>query len=189
MTSHDNIEEQSKAPGQLELVRAFVNTLDVEDGIDDFTTPSGLAAWLADHELLGRGEKLAEADRERAVELREALREALLTHNGEPLPKRTVDRLNLALAGVTLGVRWGPDCTLELEPAGDGLDRAIARISEIVREATLSGEWERLKVCPADECLWAFYDRSRNRSRTWCSMGECGNRSKVRAFRARNTGR
>ena len=48
-----------------------------------------------------------------------------------------------------------------------------------------TGEWDRLKVCLSDECLWAFYDRSRNRSRHWCSMDVCGNRAKTRAYRAK----
>jgi predicted RNA-binding Zn ribbon-like protein len=84
-------------------------------------------------------------------------------------------------------VRVNEDCTIDLEPAGRGLDAALARIASIIREAMLSGEWARLKVCPADDCLWAFYDRSRNRSRTWCRMDECGNRAKVRAFRERHS--
>jgi predicted RNA-binding Zn ribbon-like protein len=49
------------------------------------------------------------------------------------------------------------------------------------------GSWERLKVCPADDCLWAFYDRSRNRSRRWCDMEVCGNRAKVRGYRERRS--
>jgi predicted RNA-binding Zn ribbon-like protein len=47
------------------------------------------------------------------------------------------------------------------------------------------GEWDRFKICPADACRWAFFDRSRNRSRTWCSMQVCGNREKARAWRER----
>ena len=56
-----------------------------------------------------------------------------------------------------------------------------------MREAMLTGAWRRLKACPADDCQWAFYDRSRNRSRTWCKMDVCGNRSKVRTFRERRS--
>jgi predicted RNA-binding Zn ribbon-like protein len=50
---------------------------------------------------------------------------------------------------------------------------------------TVDGRWDRLKICPADDCRWAFYDRSKNRFRHWCSMAECGVRAKSRAFRAR----
>ena len=52
-------------------------------------------------------------------------------------------------------------------------------------EADRRGEWTRLKICPADDCQWAFYDRSRNRSATWCDMKVCGNRHKVREYRER----
>ncbi len=44
-----------------------------------------------------------------------------------------------------------------------------------------SEERERVGQC-ADEggCGWLFLDTSRNRSRRWCSMGDCGNRAKQR---------
>jgi predicted RNA-binding Zn ribbon-like protein len=47
------------------------------------------------------------------------------------------------------------------------------------------GRWDRAKICTAGDCRWAFYDRSKNRSRHWCSMGVCGNRAKSRSFRQR----
>jgi predicted RNA-binding Zn ribbon-like protein len=178
--------DEPGAPGELELVRSFVNSYDHETRAEELESPAALATWLAEHDLAPTGIKLAAPDLVRAVELRESLREALLTNNDEPLPPDTVDRLNDALAGVSLQVRVADDCTIDLEPAGRGLDASLARIAAIVREAMLSGEWARLKVCPADDCLWAFYDRSRNRSRTWCDMSDCGNRAKVKAFRARH---
>jgi predicted RNA-binding Zn ribbon-like protein len=50
------------------------------------------------------------------------------------------------------------------------------------------GTWARVKACRAEDCRWAFYDFSRNRSGTWCDMAVCGNRAKVRAYRARTAG-
>lgn len=41
-------------------------------------------------------------------------------------------------------------------------------------------------ACPADSCGWAFYDHARNRSRRWCSMAVCGNRTKARSYRRRH---
>lgn len=43
-------------------------------------------------------------------------------------------------------------------------------------------ELERVKQCEGDPCGWLFFDTSRNRSRRWCSMADCGNRAKVRRF-------
>lgn len=45
-------------------------------------------------------------------------------------------------------------------------------------------EPDRLKICP--NCEWLFLDRSRNRSRTWCDMAVCGNRTKAKRHYRRN---
>ncbi|NRP71079.1 hypothetical protein ILFOPFJJ_01962 [Ensifer psoraleae] len=45
-------------------------------------------------------------------------------------------------------------------------------------------EPDRLKICP--NCQWLFLDRSRNRSRTWCDMAVCGNRTKAKRHYRRN---
>src|SRR2546427_10490443 len=49
---------RAPAPGDLELVQDFVNTLEVDTGADDLPDPEALAAWLAGHRLLGSGERL-----------------------------------------------------------------------------------------------------------------------------------
>jgi predicted RNA-binding Zn ribbon-like protein len=72
-----------------------------------------------------------------------------------------------------------------LAPSATGVDGALGRILSGVGEAMLVGTWPRLKACRAGECTWAFWDGARNRSRTWCSMAVCGNRTKARAFRRR----
>ena len=76
------------APGELELVREFVNTYDAEIDHDEWPSPAALAGWLAERGLVRPGAKLAAADLARVVELREALREALLAHNDEPAARR-----------------------------------------------------------------------------------------------------
>ncbi len=77
----------------------------------------------------------------------------------------------------------------EILAAGGGVDAAIAGLLAIVHESMRAGTWARLKVCYADDCIWAFYDHSRNRSATWCRMEECGNREKARAYRRTPAGR
>src|SRR6266581_1962811 len=64
-------------------------------------------------------------------------------------------------------------------------DTVLATLLAAVAESVASGSWERLKICRNPDCRWAYYDRSRNRSRAWCSMALCGNRAKARAFRSR----
>lgn len=43
-------------------------------------------------------------------------------------------------------------------------------------------ELNRVKKCEGTPCGWLFMDTSRNRSRRWCSMEDCGNRAKARRF-------
>ena len=177
--------DDSRAPGELELVREFVNTLDVEDDVDVFATPAGLAGWLGDHGL-DPGGRIGARDLERAVTAREGLRALLLANNGEPLDPATAQRLNEAASASRLAVRFGAEGESQLEPAGAGVDRALGAIYGIVFRSMAEGTWERLKACRADACQWGFYDNSKNRSGTWCSMKVCGNREKARSFRERN---
>ena len=83
--------------------------------------------------------------------------------------------LRLSLDGVTPA----------LEPLVTGVRGGLARIAAAVVEAHAAGSWPRLKVCVEAGCQWAFIDSSKNRSRSWCSMRVCGNRTKTRAYRAR----
>jgi predicted RNA-binding Zn ribbon-like protein len=59
--------------------------------------------------------------------------------------------------------------------------------NDVARDAAglLTGDPQRIKRCPNHECLWLFYDTSKNLSRRWCAMDDCGTRDKVRRFRER----
>ena len=175
------------APGSLELIRSFVNTFDVEDGIDAVGTPETLGAWLRERELLGDGERVTRADVARAGELREAIREVLLGHHGGyDVPPEALAALDQAARRARLELRFAPDGSARPEPGRRGVDGALGRLLAVVADAQAAGTWERLKSCPADDCRWAFYDRSRNRSAVWCNMAVCGNRAKVRSYRERH---
>ena len=179
-----------EAPGQLEAVRLFVNTVDLEAPQDDrLPTPEALVAWLAEHALLDPGATAGAADLRRAVELREALRELLLTHHGDheadPAAVATVDAI---AERSRLGLRFASAGVAHVAPAAGGVDGALGGLLAIVAAAQADGTWERLKACPWSTCKWAFYDHSRNRSGVWCNMAVCGNRAKAQAFRARKRG-
>src|SRR6516165_7067120 len=69
------------APDGLDLVIDFVNTLDLDDGLDALASTNGLDGWLAERALLrANGPRASERDWRQAVELREALR-ALMLHD------------------------------------------------------------------------------------------------------------
>jgi predicted RNA-binding Zn ribbon-like protein len=170
----------------------FVNTLDVETGADELASADGLGRWLAARGLAGsprRPPALTARDRERAVELREALRALMLAHNGAPPVTEAGAELDRAARAGLLSVRFGEDGAAHLHADGAGFERALARLLVPVAAASADGSWQRVKACRADDCQWAFYDRSRNRSGVWCDMAVCGNRTKVRSFRERTSGR
>jgi CGNR zinc finger protein len=75
-----------------------------------------------------------------------------------------------------------------LVPVQDGVRGGLAWLAAAIVASAADGSWERLKICADDTCQWAFLDSSKNRSKHWCSMQECGNRAKTRAYRARRGG-
>jgi predicted RNA-binding Zn ribbon-like protein len=174
------------APAALELVRAFVNTLDVEDDLDALDTAVTAHEWLAAHALDGGDDTVTEQDRERLIAVREALRALLHANNsGEQSPADALAVLNEQSAAAAVALRFDADGAALVTSCG-GVDSAIARLLSIVHDSMNDGTWRRLKACPAEDCLWAFYDHSRNRSGTWCEIGKCGNRAKARRFRERH---
>lgn len=173
------------APDDLAFVQAFVNTLDVESGQDDFKRPEGVSTWLGRHGSLAPGTTLTEDDRRRAVRFREALRSVLRSNHGEAPDARALAVLADVGAAAPLRLTPSEDGSLRLEPAANDLDANLAELLAIAHREMLTGRWQRLKVCSSDTCQWAFYDSSRNRSGAWCSMEVCGNREKVRGHRER----
>jgi predicted RNA-binding Zn ribbon-like protein len=102
-------------------------------------------------------------------------------HDGADGPPPGLSR---AFTGLPLQVALGPAGPV-LEPVETGVPGGLARIVAAVVDTHAAGMWPRLKVCTESTCQWAFVDSSKNRSRSWCSMKVCGNRTKTRAYRAR----
>lgn len=178
---------EKTAPAPLALVQRFVNSIDLETGEDELGSPQALRAWLAGRELMGARERVRPADLRRALDVREGLRALLLRNNGLDFDGGRVERLDGAAADAGVRLSFSPSDDPALVPAGGGVDGALGRLLAIVAGAVENGTWERLKACPREECQWAFYDRTRNRSGRWCRMEECGNLAKARAFRERHS--
>jgi predicted RNA-binding Zn ribbon-like protein len=143
------------------LVVDFLNTLDVEEETDVLAEAATWRRWAGDRDLTPD-----------ALHTARATRDALRAAVGDPAATR---------APLAVGVQ------IELAPEGATLVTAgaVGAVLAAATRVTVLGEWPRVKICPADDCRWAFYDESRNRSRTWCSMRVCGNREKARAWRER----
>jgi predicted RNA-binding Zn ribbon-like protein len=170
----------------LELVEAFVNTAELEEGRDDLREPSGLAHWLAEHGLAPARVRASERQAADARAVREALRELLRANNGIEVDRaRASAVLDDAARRAGLEVRFDAG-SISLVPRERGAAGGIALVLAAAGSAMADGSWQKLKACRADDCRWAFVDHARNRSRQWCSMSVCGNRAKARNFRARH---
>jgi predicted RNA-binding Zn ribbon-like protein len=155
-----------------------------------------LVTWCVRKELFGRSEaerlrreaaerpEAATAVLARAIALREALYRifSAIAAGREPAPV-DVDLLNGIL---TEGIgrrklRPGTNsfCWAWAE-APDGLDWMLWPIAYSAAEVLTSAQIERVKECDDEGCDWLFLDVSRNRSRRWCDMKDCGNRAKAR---------
>jgi len=149
--------------------------------------PPGVAKRLADR---------AERDPRRAAavyELGIALRESIWAVFSALASGESPSDADLALIGDAAadgaarsrlvydkaGVSWS------LPADSDELDRPLWDIARSAADLLTSGDHERIKECASTSCEWVFLDRSRNRSRRWCDMSDCGNRAKARRFHAK----
>lgn len=174
---------RASAPGDLELVQAFVNTNDIEGRHDRVGRPDLMRRWLVEQRLLERHDPLDESGFVRLLEVREALRQLAAANNAAPPDPQAIETLNRAAFRST-AVDFTSD-EGNVRPIGEGADHVIGQLLAVVLGSMRAGRWDRMKVCRRDACRWVFYDHSRNRSSSWCSMAVCGNRAKTRAYRRR----
>jgi predicted RNA-binding Zn ribbon-like protein len=162
-----------------------VNSVDLESDEDELTSPEALRVWLAERALTDPGRRVTRTELRRAIDVREGLRALLKVNNGLPLDGAKLELLDRAAGRAPLRLGFRPGAAPELVPEPAGVDGAIARLLAIVAGAVERGSWQRLKACPREDCEWAFFDHSKNRSGRWCRMELCGNLEKARAFRER----
>lgn len=188
-----------------ELCLDFANTMGGKRGAVPHELLLGyrdLLSWFQQAELVdyGQTKKLArEADNEpgaasralaRAIEFREALYRIFAAIIEKRQPARVdLEALNSELA-LTLGrLRVGPKgqgpgfawrwSSLEGDLAGPLGPVARSAADLLTNERALP----QVRRCGGDNCGWLFIDSSKNHSRRWCDMRDCGNRAKVRRHR------
>jgi predicted RNA-binding Zn ribbon-like protein len=171
------------ATGALGMVQDYVNSVDLQDGPEEFANPDALAGWLVAHGLLAPGEPADQADLKHAIAVREAIRGVIGANSGGRVYPVDVATLNEAAAASRLRARFGPDGKSRLEPEANGVDGAMGRMVAALYAAMADDSWAHLKLCGSQSCRWVFFDRSRNHSSRWCTMASCGNREKARRFR------
>jgi predicted RNA-binding Zn ribbon-like protein len=108
---------------------------------------------------------------------------------GKSMDENMLKQLNLYMdkGPVTRRIVWKSDeqAEISLLPLHSGWEQVMAEIVASFAEALLEKEPSRFRICDNPDCLWVYYDDTRNRSKRYCDDKACGNLMKVRRFRAR----
>jgi predicted RNA-binding Zn ribbon-like protein len=154
----------------------------VPDPLESYAT---FAEWAVRIGVIDETVAHRPAEAERALDEARALRaaidavfRALATGSSPPAAAlaHVVERAGAAIERAQLAGR-------DLVWAGDDPERPLWPIAVSALDLLRDGPLDRLKAC--EDCPWLFLDTSRNRSRRWCSMADCGTRVKMRRYRAK----
>lgn len=184
-----------------ELALDFTNTVsdhDVENRNEHLQSYVSLLAWARHTGILTNAAALrlqqkaarqpveAQIVLDRAIALRESLyRIFLAAAGGEKPAAGDLNVLNASLAlalsharvvPVQEGLAWG------WERSEDALDQILWPVARSAADLLTSDRIGRVRECNGDTCGWLFVDTSKNHSRRWCSMSDCGNRAKAHRF-------
>lgn len=108
---------------------------------------------------------------------------------GKAIPPAALRILNQALTMTGKRQLFQRQNGLQLEfiPVASGWNWILAEIARSFADTIHSGESSRIKICRNADCRWVFYDRTKGKTRCWCSDKSCGNRERVRRARARSS--
>jgi predicted RNA-binding Zn ribbon-like protein len=159
-------------------------------GLLDWALQAGImseteAAML--HEAAHTDPAEAEALYTRALSLRDTIHRLFraAAHGDDP-DQRDLDHLNgelgHALSHMRL-TRSGHALTLQLY--GEPAEKMLWTLTDDAARLLASPTLKRVKECADPRCGWLYLDTSRNGTRRWCSMQDCGNRNKARRHHQR----
>ena len=202
----NKLSTNTKNAGNLSLLGGrpcldFVNTLDwrgIDQPVEFLNTYQDLVLWSRHAGIISSQEakilsqeskaRLAEQTRalKKAIKLREAIYRIFASEAvGKAAPQKDLTDFNTYLSAVMRhsqivkthkGYRW--------ETGGDKtkLDWILNPLIRSAADLLVSDERKRIKKCNDPACGWLFVDTSRNKSRRWCDMSDCGNRAKASRF-------
>ncbi len=181
VTAHEALEAGTEdpshpAPGSLELVRQFANTLDLYRDRDLLADADQARATLKTMGLLRDGEPFGDDELAHARAFRAAVRSVFIDDGLAPGAGMPALEFRVSLLG--LG-------RIRAEPTGSGLWGRLSDLSIDLLLADRAGQLSRMKACANPRCRWLFWDASRPGTGRWCSMRVCGGQHKARTYRAR----
>ena len=126
----------------------------------------------------------------RAIELREALYQVFSrVARGQAVPRGALEQVNDGVAESLSHTRLQPGAngfTWSWPDEVATLERVLWPVMHSAAELLTSDRLARVGQCQDDRgCGWLFIDTSRNHTRRWCAMGDCGNRAKARRHHQR----
>src|SRR2546423_15226072 len=77
--------ERESARGELGLVQAFVNSVDLQPEVEELKDPNTLRDWLVARGLMDGAEPVDESDLKNAIAVREAMRGVIGGNSGLPI--------------------------------------------------------------------------------------------------------
>ncbi len=150
-----------------------------------YKTPEDLAAWMKSQHLLETGIAVYEGYRLRAIELRDALYQlGSAIAAGKQPDEFSLETFNGELCEALAKLEF-TDGQIKLTER-DPLERALQLIALSAANLFTSDLRHRLCECQSETCGWLFIDQSKNRTRRWCDMADCGNRAKAKRFKERH---
>jgi predicted RNA-binding Zn ribbon-like protein len=121
---------------------------------------------------------------EQAITLREAIYRMVIAVMNRRQPKaadltllnevlsRALAQGHIATTKEGLAWNWRGD--------EEAFDQPLWQIARSAADLLTSERLNQVKKCEGETCGWLFIDASRNHSRRWCDMNDCGNRAKAR---------
>jgi len=171
-----------------------VESLNNYTDLIEWSVNTGIISGDAKDVLLRKSEEKpaeAQAVLEKAREIRENIYQILSdAAHGHPIKTTDLKGFNKALASMLSHSRLAPyerGLMLDCGPRLDKLDSVIWPVVKSALNLMTSEAITRVgQCCDEKGCGCLFWDSSRNRSRRWCDMSDCGNRAKVRRFYAKS---
>ncbi len=183
----------------LDFVNTRGNYIDkLNPTYDYFESYADILSWARQAGVITREEQQAldkvaedrpqetESAFRRAKELRESIQRTFLAASeGLPPETHSFDLLNSHIAEAMCharvehtqdGYQWG------WESAEGNLERILWPIARSAADLLISNKLARVHECAGDTCGWMFIDTSKNHSRRWCDMKDCGNTAKARRY-------
>lgn len=189
----------------------FLNTIatPVDTPVEWLASGNDLLAWLERAQLLSHGAALLarksalpgeiDAVAAQARALREWFSDFVHAHRGKPLSSKALEKLqplNQLLARdsefaqiVVRAREKAPNSPLHLIRLRRwrSPDALLLPLAEALAALVCNESFADIKHCEGPACSLLYVDRTRTRSRRWCAMAVCGNRTKQAAHRVRKS--